>query len=300
MKILKRPLTGLAYLAVIFAFFTARVLLCDVFWGMLLFDVLILLFAQIGTFEMCRAMRDNLSVCQRALVHFFSAAALSIYCGFDLLGQYFSFANIALPALFFAAVCAVMTLVGVLVVRHEKTSLQSIGASLLSLVYPTALLLSLCMVNHMRETGALGILFVFALCPFADCFAFVFGVLFHKIFPKKMAPAVSPNKTVIGGIGGLFGGALGSVCIFFAYFGLIKRTAFPYFQLLYFVLLGLVLALLAEFGDLAESAFKRKIGIKDMGNLLPGHGGVLDRIDSALYVSPLVALVLWIGIMTGV
>ncbi len=300
MKILKRPLTGLAYLAVIFAFYAGRVLLRDVFWGMLLFDGLLLLFAQIGTFEMCRALSDRLCGLQKGLVHFFSAALLIGYSLCDLASRFFSAEDLAFQILFAVLIAAAAVFLGLLVVRHEKTSLESVGASFLALFYPTAFLLCLSMINHMTDLGELGILFVFAICPFADCFAFVFGVLFKKKLPKKMSPHVSPNKTVIGGIGGLLGGALGAVCIFFFYYGLIRKTAFFYPDLGWFVLLGVIASVFAEFGDLAESAIKRKIGIKDMGKLLPGHGGVLDRIDSALYASVAVLLILWIGIMTGV
>lgn len=292
---LKRLTTGIVYLAILLAFFLARAFLRDVFWGMLIFDLLLLLFAQLGTFEMCRALKDQLGSVQKTLIHIFSAALLFSYSLSDILAKDFSFAGTC--AVFFAAFAV---LLGILVVRHEKTSLESIGASFLALIFPTAFLLPICMINHMTDLGELGILFVFAICPFADCFAFVFGVLFKKKFPKKMSPHVSPNKTIIGGIGGLLGGALGSVFIFFVYYGLVHPAKFYYPNLLWFLLLGVLCAVFAEFGDLAESAIKRKLGIKDMGNILPGHGGILDRIDSALYAALPVALVLWIGIMTGI
>lgn len=296
---LKRLLTGIVYLAVLLAFYLARVLLQDQFWGMLLFDLLILLFALCGTFEMVRAFQDRLSGLQKALVMIFSAALLLCYSLSDIAFKFFSAKDVAFPAVFAATVGAAAILLAVLVVRHEKTSLESVGFSLLALLYPSVFLLTLSAVNHM-SLGALGLLFVFAICPFADCFAFVFGVLFKKKLPRKMAPHVSPHKTVIGGIGGILGGALGAVCIFFAYYGLVARTDFPYQNLAWFVLLGVIVSVFAEFGDLVESALKRKIGIKDMGKILPGHGGVLDRIDSALYASPAVALVLWLGLMTGI
>lgn len=296
---LKRLLTGIVYLAVLLAFYFARIFWQDQFLGMLLFDLLILLFCLFGSFEMTRAFSDRICSLQKALVIFFSAALLLCYSLFDIAFKFFSGKDIALSVCFAVFLGALAILMAVLVVRHEKTSLESAGFSVLALIYPSAFLLSLCMINHM-PLGGLGLLFVFAICPFSDCFAFVFGVLGKKKFPKKMAPHVSPHKTVVGGIGGILGGALGAVCIFFAYYGLISRADFPYQNLAWFVLLGVIVSLFAEFGDLVESALKRKIGIKDMGKILPGHGGVLDRIDSALYASPAVALVLWIGIMTGV
>lgn len=120
----------------------------------------------------------------------------------------------------------------------------------------------------------------------------------------KMSPNVSPNKTMIGGFGSLIGGAIGAVAVFFAYYGIFHPADFStqweylWQNLVFFIALGILMAAFAEFGDLVESAVKRKIGIKDMGKLLPGHGGILDRIDSSLYASLIVCFVMAIRIMT--
>ena len=120
---------------------------------------------------------------------------------------------------------------------------------------------------------------------------------------------VSPNKTVIGGIGGLIGGAIGGTVIFFCYFGLTfipdsilasplgGEFTFNLMEALFFIGLGILTAIMSEIGDLVESAIKRKVGIKDMGKILPGHGGILDRIDSSLFAGLIVCLVMVIRIM---
>ena len=151
----------------------------------------------------------------------------------------------------------------------------------------------------MPDYSEIGILFVFVICPFADSLAYVFGRLFGRWLPKKLAPTVSPNKTLIGGFGGLVGGALGAVCIFFVYYGLLEPCDLntEWLNLVFFIALGVLTAAFTEFGDLVESAVKRKLEIKDMGRLLPGHGGILDRIDSTLYAGLIVCFVLTMRIL---
>ena len=104
----------------------------------------------------------------------------------------------------------------------------------------------------------------------------------------KLAPAVSPKKTVEGSIGGLAGGMLGIV-IFRIVFFLVTEVQL---NIAWCVLLGLVGAVLGQLGDLSFSAIKRECGVKDYGRLLPGHGGVLDRFDSVIFASPVVWLLI--------
>lgn len=107
----------------------------------------------------------------------------------------------------------------------------------------------------------------------SDTFAFFVGSKFGK---NKLCPKISPAKTVEG----LIGGILGSVII------LILLAQLFNFYILPTAILGFIIGLIAPLGDLVESSIKRFTGIKDSGNLLPGHGGVLDRFDSAMLVIP--------------
>lgn len=301
----KRLLTGIVYVAVLLGFYIVRVLLKDFFYGALIFDALILLFSVIGTFEMCRAFEGKIDDIQSFLVQFFASGTILCYAVSDSIYKYLrqdgsEIVNYSPNLAFVVFMAGVALLFSLLVFRHQKTSLESTGYALLSLIYPSVFLLVVSGLNHMPRYSEVGILFVFAICPFADCFAYVFGMLLKKKFPQKLAPNVSPNKTIIGGLGGLLGGAIGAVCIFFAYYGLVQPTDFSlkFPNLIFFLVLGILASAFAELGDLVESAVKRKIGIKDMGNLLPGHGGILDRIDSVLYASLIVCFVLVIRVMT--
>jgi len=96
---------------------------------------------------------------------------------------------------------------------------------------------------------------------------------------RRLAPELSPGKSVEGAIGGLL------TCIVAAWAASLLYTNLPLWPLL---LLGLIIGLAAQVGDLVESAIKRQAGVKDSGKLIPGHGGVLDRFDSMLFTAPLV------------
>jgi len=113
-----------------------------------------------------------------------------------------------------------------------------------------------------------------------DIFAYLIG---KAIGRHKLCPAISPKKTVEGSIGGVFGSVL--LC------GLFSLVFMPA-EFWTCIVIGVAGGIFSQFGDLAASAMKRKIGIKDWGTLIPGHGGVLDRIDSILFTAPLVYYIL--------
>ncbi len=141
-------------------------------------------------------------------------------------------------------------------------------------------------VIHKSEQGAEYLLFVMSLIWIADSGAYFAGRRWGK---NKLAPHVSPGKSWEGVIGGL---------VFVAVAALISgRLLFGYesVALLLFVLLCVIVVLFSVEGDLLESMFKRRAGVKDSGTILPGHGGVLDRIDSLTAAAPLFLLGLLVG-----
>ena len=109
------------------------------------------------------------------------------------------------------------------------------------------------------------------------------------------------DKNENGYPGGVVGGVLGALVLFFIY-NLVKLgpDALPYMHLPVYLLVGAGAALFTEFGDLVESAVKRKENIKDMGDIMPGHGGVLDRIDGTMYAAVLVYTVFYILVSINV
>lgn len=119
----------------------------------------------------------------------------------------------------------------------------------------------------------------------SDSFALFGGMLFGK---HKLAPELSPKKTVEGSIGGFIGAA---VCM--VVYGLVMQFYF-HLQVRYplLILYGLLGSLVSQLGDLSFSYIKRQYSLKDFGNILPGHGGVLDRFDSVIFCAPLIEI-LW-------
>ena len=99
-----------------------------------------------------------------------------------------------------------------------------------------------------------------------------------------MAPNLSPKKTVEGAVGGLIGST--ALCALFAFF-LMKNS------IAVCALIGLVGGAAGMAGDLTASAFKRKMGIKDYGKLIPGHGGIMDRFDSVMFVAPVIYYIIF-------
>ena len=102
----------------------------------------------------------------------------------------------------------------------------------------------------------------------------------------KMAPVVSPNKTWSGGLSGLFG----TVALSLIYAALVFERAGVSVSVVEAIVMGVVISIAGQVGDVAESLFKREIGVKDSSTLIPGHGGVLDRLDSLYFVVPVTAL----------
>lgn len=166
----------------------------------------------------------------------------------------------------------------------QRRPIPKIVMGLVGLLLTGATLLALASL-HAMPNGSLRLIFLLFLIFAADVGAYLAGRNFGK---HKLAPNVSPGKTVEGAIGGLLLSAAWAVIAGAAIFGLYGQP------LLWLVLLSLGVAALSIVGDLTESMFKRVAGIKDSGNILPGHGGILDRVDSLLAAAPVMALGLYL------
>jgi len=193
------------------------------------------------------------------------------------------------PALYLGAVWLMVTLV-VAMARRGPTGkpLAAVSVTLFGCLYASALLAFLIPIRHgtnaaNRPFAYLCLtLFPLVITWIGDTAAMAVGV---KLGGPKLAPVLSPNKTRSGAVGGFFGSVVTAVLLGL----LVLNRVGWHFTPWQLVAVGSVVGVVAQVGDIAESLFKREAGVKDSSNLIPGHGGVLDRLDSLYFVVPAAA-----------
>jgi len=185
--------------------------------------------------------------------------------------------ELLLPAVFLAF----LTEMAVYVFRFGKSDWKSAVMPFAGVIYTVCLFSCLWRVR-MLPGGICLIWLVFLISWGSDLFAYLVGVCIGK---HKMAPVLSPKKSVEGLGGGILGAALLGF-LYALFFG--ETVAFLPSPKLLLPVLCAVASPISVIGDLAASAFKRNMGIKDYSNLIPGHGGILDRFDSVIFVAPVV------------
>lgn len=149
------------------------------------------------------------------------------------------------------------------------------GTAYLGFLYGAVYHLGVVTLSDSAVSGGDRLLFLFGILWVGDTAAMWTGKTFGK---RKLAPAVSPNKTVAGFVGGILGAlAVGVLMIFWKY------DTLPWYHVL---IIAAGCSIFGQLGDLVESLWKRSLGIKDSSAIIPGHGGVLDRFDSLLFAAP--------------
>jgi len=167
-------------------------------------------------------------------------------------------------------------------VFHRKSfTLSDIAVTVLGIVYIPFLLSFIFQVRFM-ENGFEYVWLIFVATFSTDICAYFIGKFFGR---NKIIPKISPNKTVEGAIGG----AVGSV-VFTTLYGILYMNGYEglNIEVYHYIALGIISGIISQLGDWSASAIKRNVGIKDFGHIIPGHGGLLDRIDSLLFVAPAV------------
>lgn len=284
-----RTFTAIGYVVVLLSLIALKACVPDNY-GAIGFDVLFWLVSLIGAYEFMRAMGCvsqaqwwcTMVTCALIIPTFVLTKTVRLAQGDE---------QAWLPSLLVlmsvSSVGAMVT-AAMLVFDFDESNLKSTTASLFCILYCGVLCSVSSNINHMDANSLVAVTLMFFVTVAVDSFALIFGKLLGRFFPLKLAPHTSPNKTVVGFIGGIVGGIIAAVIVWALGLWL------PVFRLEYsggmhslavLVVISLPTSVLAQIGDLFESAIKRGCGIKDMGKLLPGHGGVLDRFDSMLFAS---------------
>ena len=178
---------------------------------------------------------------------------------------------------FFAVFCIMLK-------KHKTVGVEDAGILIFSILYLPFLLSTLIDIKGLQN-GTLLLWIVFIGAFATDTFAYFSGVFLGK---HKLCPEISPKKTIEGSVGG----TVGCIALLMIYGLLLERTFMLDVSYVKLAVLGVIISPVSQIGDLTASIIKRKFGIKDYGNLFPGHGGILDRLDSVIAVAPLVYIYL--------
>lgn len=173
---------------------------------------------------------------------------------------------------------AVIALLFIQVVLTEmKTTPKDIMITFLGIFYVVGFLLFIPLL-HGSENGKFLVWYILLAAWGTDTFAYFVGIAIGKHKFSK----ISPKKSIEGCIGG----TLGAILVTLTYTWIINTHAGMEFEYWYIAVITLIFSVLGQIGDLSASSIKRHLEIKDFGNLLPGHGGILDRIDSIIFIAP--------------
>lgn len=248
--------------------------------------VLIMVCSMIGYQELARAtavLQTGEKV--NALTGVVLAITLAYYFGLMVFLTRWGTApdQLVLASDFFTTVIIIAAFLGcmtVYVLTFPKFRSEQVMASFFSFVYAPVLMAFVFRARTLPY-GIFMYALIFVCSSVCDTCALAAGMMFGK---HKMAPVLSPKKTIEGAVGGLLGSAVCSVIL--AY---ILKMMYPGEDFrIQFLIIGVCGALISMIGDLAASAIKRNHDIKDYGNLIPGHGGIMDRFDSIIFTAPLI------------
>ena len=243
----------------------------------ILLPILMSLFAVVGCYEIVSAVGAKRKVYFLIPSFLYAAAIPFLTADFIYRGAIFYFATVAALTFLY-----IILMFAVMVLTNGKEVFSHAAEIILGTVYVTVGFAAIALLRNFDEAGYLYLLPIIG-AWITDAGAYFVGFFLGK---HKLAPVISPKKTVEGSIGGIVFGSAS-----FAVYGLILQLAFgavPNYVML--AVAGLIVSVISQIGDLSASLIKREHGVKDFGNLMPGHGGVLDRFDSVIAVAPLLVM----------
>ena len=275
---LKRIITSIFALAVLIPVL--------IFSGTWVFPIALAIVSVICLFEMLKCMGAHKNIALTLPLYVFAIA-------FPVLQKLFENDMYVAIIAFMAAVAYIIYAFALVIWSHGKLTYSNVASICLTCFY---ILIAINMILYIRDFGESGqfiYLLIFVGAWVTDVFAYFTGVFFGK---HKLIEDVSPKKTIEGSIGGTVFCALAFVLV-----GIIVRQFFARdVNLIFLAVSGIIMAVIAQVGDLILSVIKRHYGIKDFGKIFPGHGGMLDRFDSIMAVTLGVSLMCMFSYITGI
>ncbi len=273
--------------AITAALITAGLIAVLVLSNTVAYPIVLSLFAAVAAFEVLKVFNLHkrlylavpsylIAVSMPLLAYLFDVFDISLF-GID---SHFTFLLILALTLY----AFMLYLFVVAVCERGRMAFGEFASAFIIVVYLVASFSALSLIRRIADVGFFCLGMIFIPAWITDVGAYLFGYFFGK---HKLIPEVSPKKTVEGAIGGVFSAVAGMML-----YGLIVSLVtgwldIPTLQPNYIVLAvsGAVLSVISQIGDLIASVIKRENGVKDYGNIFPGHGGVVDRFDSIMAVS---------------
>ncbi len=259
-KLLTRSLSGVVFLIIVIG---------SILLGSTTFNLLMLAVSLLGLEEYTRLR-------SKTFYSLFNKILLLISGVFMFVVSYLVLFKIIEPHFLSFIILIFLIIVIVTLLRNEKDAITKISEFILGLVYIVIPFVMMTSFFNTETSTLLPELLIgfFIILWFNDVFAYIVGSLLGKI---KLYEKISPKKTWEGTIGGII------LSMLSAYF---LSLLFLSINLTNWLIIGLLISIFATLGDLTESMFKRQAGVKDSGNIMPGHGGILDRFDGLLLAAP--------------
>ncbi|MEG1859598.1 MAG: phosphatidate cytidylyltransferase [Christensenellaceae bacterium] len=256
-------------------------------WVMVLLVVALALFSQ---FELVRAMSTNGKPIIKSVSYVFAAMSAVVF----LLAYYNRTIAQNMPVymiMLFVILCIAAFIIAIF---SKEYSADSVMHTIFTFIYPQLffVMFYLLIIGNIANYGQMFAMFAMVFIPalLSDTLAYFFGKSFGK---KKLCPTISPKKTIVGSVAGIAGGVIGAliVCL------IVYLLGYTVGNIIIYAMVGALLAAISQIGDLSASFIKRALDIKDFGKLLPGHGGILDRIDSVIFCIPIVFILAFLHIL---